>query len=97
MISFWNMMLRHGVVGYSRFGREVDLENSSKSYLPFKMKATLFETSVLDDPVTQRRIPDEGNSHLHLKRRKARIIERSVTMFEIGVMCRDLRRRLISC
>jgi len=91
------MTLGHGIVGYSRFGRVVDLENSSKSYLPFKMKATLFETSVLYDSVTQRHVPDEGNSHLQLKRRKLRTIERSVTMFEIGVMCRDLRRGLISC
>jgi len=77
------MTLRHGVVGCRRFGRAIDLENSSKSYLPLKTKVTLFETSVLDDPVTQRHVPDEGNSQLHLERRKVRTIERSVTMFEI--------------
>ena len=74
------MTLRHGVVGYRRFGGAVYLVNWAIFTLENEAP---FEKPVFDDPVKQRHVPDYGNSQLHLKPRKVRTIARSVTKFEI--------------
>jgi hypothetical protein len=74
------MTLRDGVVGYRRFGGTVYLVNSAIFTLENEAS---FEKSVFDDFVTQRHVPDDGNSQLHLKPLKVGTVAPSVTRFEI--------------